>query len=132
MEERDVFIVATRVLLHNKGKFLILKRSDYKPHVAGQYDTPGGGLHKGETPKECIIRETLEEVGIAIKDPVLYYSKITNEGAVMLEFFANVNSKEVKLSHEHREFLWVSLGELEDEPEWFTHGIKLVKELGLV
>lgn len=35
----------------------------------GWYNGPGGKLEDGETPRECAIRETREEVGIEVHDP---------------------------------------------------------------
>ncbi len=39
-----------KLLLHNgDGEFLVLKRSDEYPEIAGTFDLPGGKAHDGET-----------------------------------------------------------------------------------
>ena len=35
-----------------------------------QYVGPGGKVEPGETPRECVVREVEEEVGIRVRDPV--------------------------------------------------------------
>ena len=34
----------------------------------GWYNGPGGKLEEGETPRECAVRETREEVGLEVRD----------------------------------------------------------------
>ena len=36
----------------------------------GLYVGPGGKLEDGETPRECVVREVEEEVGLVVADPV--------------------------------------------------------------
>ncbi|QLG26111.1 8-oxo-dGTP diphosphatase [Halorarum halophilum] len=48
-----------------------------------QYVGPGGKVEPGETPRECVVREVREEVGIEVRDPVKvgefeYYSEDWN------------------------------------------------------
>ncbi|OIB58754.1 8-oxo-dGTP diphosphatase [Natrialba sp. SSL1] len=40
----------------------------------GWYNGPGGKLEHGETPRECAVRETREEVGLEIAPGVLEYA----------------------------------------------------------
>ncbi|RBI63582.1 8-oxo-dGTP diphosphatase [halophilic archaeon] len=35
----------------------------------GKYVGPGGKLEAGETPRECVVREVEEEVGVTVRDP---------------------------------------------------------------
>lgn len=49
------------ILETDDGKILTVK-SNYKPY----WTLPGGIVDPGETPRECAIRETLEEVGIVV------------------------------------------------------------------
>lgn len=37
---------------------------------AGKVNGPGGRIEHGETPREAAVRETREEVGLTLKDPV--------------------------------------------------------------
>ncbi len=65
--------VGVGILVYKDGKFLLGRRhddadkADSELHGEGTWTMPGGGLHFGETPEECAIREVKEETGIDIK-----------------------------------------------------------------
>jgi 8-oxo-dGTP diphosphatase len=48
------------VIQNDRGEFAVVRTSE------GTY-LPGGGMDPGETPHETVIRETLEECGLAIR-----------------------------------------------------------------
>ncbi|MGY9047816.1 hypothetical protein P775_20570 [Puniceibacterium antarcticum] len=50
------------------GSQLLVIRRDHAPEIAfqGFLDFPGGGREKPESPVECVLRETYEEVGLTI------------------------------------------------------------------
>jgi len=52
------------VILDDKGKVLLLHRNT---PARVQWETPGGKIDSGETPKECAIREIKEELGVNVK-----------------------------------------------------------------
>ena len=64
--------LATLVYLKRDGKTLMLhrvkKENDYHE---GKYNGLGGKLDPGESPEDCAIRETREESGLDLVDPVL-------------------------------------------------------------
>ena len=64
------------------------------------YSIPGGGIKKGETPKDAAIRETFEEVGIHLTDvtplPTFVTYKEHKEDTVHC-FYATVLSKDYKI-----------------------------------
>lgn len=64
--------IATLVYLKRDGKTLMLhrvkKENDYHE---GKYNGVGGKLDPGESPDECAVRETREESGLELVDPVL-------------------------------------------------------------
>ena len=62
------------IIVHN-NQVLLIKRKNV--HGAGSWSTPGGHLEFGETPEQCAIRETREEVGIEIKD--VQFVALTND-----------------------------------------------------
>ena len=57
--------VATGIIW-NKNKILISKRRD-SGLLGGLWEFPGGKIKDGETPKQCVIREVSEELGICIR-----------------------------------------------------------------
>lgn len=63
--------VATRAIIIKDDKILL--GYEAKPD---QYIIPGGGLEKGETLDECVVREVKEETGLII-EPIKCYLEIT-------------------------------------------------------
>ena len=64
---RDEFhLVVMGILLNQRNELLITKRSKHKPG-AGKWECTAGSVLAGETGKDAILREILEEIGIAIE-----------------------------------------------------------------
>lgn len=63
---------SSRAIIKNKDQVLLLysKALDY-------YMLPGGRIEKGESPKECVIREVTEETGLTVN--VLHQSLTIKE-----------------------------------------------------
>ena len=57
------------LLFIRAGDRLLLIRKK-RGHGAGKINAPGGKVDAGETPLECAVRETREEVGVRALDPV--------------------------------------------------------------
>ena len=60
-------------LFNSKGEALVQKRSKNKESHPGEWDITGGAALWGETAIQAVIRETYEEVGIAISEKELKY-----------------------------------------------------------
>ncbi len=56
------------------GDRLLLKEAT-RGVSKGKWNGPGGKIDKGETPKQCIIRETYEETGIRMINP-FYHGRL--------------------------------------------------------
>tara|TARA_B100000579_G_scaffold94030_1_gene74305 strand:- start:81 stop:494 length:414 start_codon:yes stop_codon:yes gene_type:complete len=59
----DMLIVSAGALIDIDGRVLISKRPNNKV-MGGLWEFPGGKLEHKEKPKECLIRELHEELGI--------------------------------------------------------------------
>lgn len=91
-------------------KFLILH------YPGGHFDFPKGHLEAGETEKQAALRELQEETGIV---PHKFYEGFIDEmkytfrrkeiyvDKTVTFFLAECLSNEVKLSHEHKGYLWL-------------------------
>ena len=59
-----------RIIVHTlikvDGKYLVTKRSENETTYPEYWDIPGGLVELGELPREAVIRETKEEVGLNI------------------------------------------------------------------
>ena len=62
--------VGVGVLIERGERVLLIRRGG--PHGGGTWSTPGGHLDYGETPDQCAIRETAEEVGVRLARAVFH------------------------------------------------------------
>lgn len=71
------------VLRDLESRVLIQHRDKHAPHNANKWGLFGGGIKNGESPKDAVIREAMEELGIELKDIRLYkkYTIPTVEGS---------------------------------------------------
>jgi len=101
-------------------KILLLKRHPQKPQ-GGTWALPGGKMEKGETPKEAVIRETFEEVGLdasEAEDAGIIYMRY-NDVDYLCYAFSMVYEYEPLLTlsmEEHTESRWLTLEETKEIP----------------
>jgi len=62
-------IILSVKLFHIKCEFFLGKRSDIK----NSWQFPQGGIDKGETPKEALLRELQEEIGCSSVEVIAEY-----------------------------------------------------------
>jgi len=100
------------VIINNKGKILILRRSSAE-YYAGLWDFPGGTVEKGETLQQAGIREVKEESGLEIKleKDYFYVYHYQDKELDIYGFKADFVNGNVVLSEEHTEFKWISKDE---------------------
>ncbi|VVB82268.1 ADP-ribose pyrophosphatase [uncultured archaeon] len=89
----------------------ILLGKKKKKFGKGKYNGFGGGVEKGETLEEAVIRETFEEAGIIIKNP-------EKMGKILFTFDSDEKDH---LVHFFKATDYIGLIEESDEmiPEWF-------------
>ena len=85
--------VATLCVLKNKNKFLLLKR--YNEPNKDKYVPVGGKLKNYESPKDGVIRETLEETGIIIKEPK-FFGILTESSPTDYNWISYIFCSEIK------------------------------------
>jgi 8-oxo-dGTP diphosphatase len=74
-----------------------------------KWEFPGGKIDPGETPQECLKRELLEEMGVAIDvvKPLSVHTHHYPEFAVTLyPYVCSIASGEIVL-HEHSAIVWL-------------------------
>lgn len=120
----DTKTVAKVVLIDNKHRTLFLKRSNYMEKFAGDWDLPGGHLKPNESLEDGLARETKEETQLDVRDPV-FLLQIDN----LHFFYAMYDSQEVKLSHEHTDYKFFDIKELNPNHKFQNVAIKALEKL---
>ena len=94
------YTVRSRAVIIHEGKLLVV-------HHPGRdfYALPGGHLDPGESPKECMERELMEELGTeAVVDRLLYvYTYVNKAGIHSVEFFFEITNSADYITHEEKE-----------------------------
>lgn len=113
---KQIFVAAKGLILNDKNEFLILKQ-DLKDgsHV---WELPGGKVEFGESLKDCLVRETKEELQISIEVGKIvgtYQFIKVNDGkyviSVVFEAKLLEETEKITLDPEHTklsEFKWIS------------------------
>ena len=86
----------------------------------GHWEFPRGLIEKGESLEETARREIKEEVGIediefipGFKEWFKFFFKLKGKDIMKIATFllAETKTKEVKLSHEHKDYVWLEYKE---------------------
>ena len=116
--------IIVHTLIKSNGKYLVTKRSRQETTYPEYWDIPGGLADYGELPKEALIRETKEEVGLNINPTKIVhedsnYDKEKDLVFIRLVYLCELNDdiKNIKLQiEEHSEYRLISsLSDLEKE-----------------
>lgn len=108
-------LVSKVMVLNAQGQVLMGKIE--RGHFVGHWTLPGGYMDHDEHPAVGCVRETLEEMGIAIElddeAPIITQRIFTNEGISFVSFTYQANwsgdNSEIKLKeNEISEFAWLS------------------------
>ena len=94
----------------DKNEFLLLN------YPQGHWDFVKGKIERNETSHETALRETKEETGITniefvdgFEESVEYDFRFKKEDIhkKVIFFLAKTNEKNIKLSHEHNDYIWL-------------------------
>lgn len=96
------FRIGVFALVHDGSRVLLARRRD-----SGWWNLPGGGMERGETVDEAVVREVAEETGllVAVERLVGVYSK-PQRNEVVLTFACRVVGGELAESDESTAFAW--------------------------
>lgn len=72
------------------GDDLVVLRRDAHDHIPwpDYLDLPGGGRENAETPQECTLRETREEIGVSLEVEDLHWGRVFKRHGGVFWFFA--------------------------------------------
>jgi 8-oxo-dGTP diphosphatase len=115
-------IVGVGAVIMLEGKILLEQRKNEPGR--GKWSVPGGKVELGETPEKAVIRETKEETGLVVDNPVLIdvVSQVTlNENGkvkyhfVIVDYFVRLKSGKLEAASDAASLEWVPLGEVENK-----------------
>ena len=103
--------VAAAVLLRDDGSVLLAQRPEGKAY-AGYWEFPGGKLEDGECPRDALVRELREELGIAVRraSPWLVQDFVYPHAHVELHFFRVFDWEGELVGHDGQAFAWQAPG----------------------
>lgn len=126
---KKVEVVAA--ILKNEGYILCVQRSKSKlKYISEKFEFPGGKVEKGETKKEALQRELIEELNILPKIHDLFLTvthKYPDFELTMHSFLCDLESKDITLN-EHISSKWLKKNELLDL-DWAAADLPIVHKL---
>lgn len=109
----DRIEVAAGVVKNAEGRILICRR---KGELEGLWEFPGGKREKGETFQQCLERELMEELELAVEASETLGSVLRRDGerTIWLVFVSAKLNEDAELAlHVHGKAAWVLPEELE-------------------
>lgn len=100
-----------------KESFLFLQRSKNE-FLGGTCEVPSGGVELGETLQDAAVRETKEESGVSLQEPIctlspMFYKSKSGRHTVQSNFlFVVEKNVSVFLTEDHSSYLWLSPNDL--------------------
>lgn len=104
LKNDEYHIIVEGWILRDDGNFIIQRRALDKKSFAGMwYCSAGGSVISRETPKEGMMREFKEELGVDISEEELHLKRIITEKNTIFYIFLvrkNISLDEIKLQEE--------------------------------
>ena len=100
-------------VVKNKGKVLILKKSEDDYSYPNRWSFCSGYVKEFESAEETVLREIKEETELNARITkrgklLQVYDKNNDKNWVVMVFLCEVSSRNVKLDHENADFRWIS------------------------
>lgn len=111
--------IVVGAVIVREGKVLLLRRTP-GDFMEGLVELPSGTVDLGENLMETLIREVQEETGLTTTSVDKYvgsFDYLSGSGKKTRQFSFLVKTEgEVKISHEHNAYFWVTPNDLKDTP----------------
>ena len=128
---KKVEVVAAIII--NNGQIFCVERPEHRlTYISNKFEFPGGKIEEGETQKEALARELLEELCIKV-DVDDHFITVNHQypdfALTMHAYIVKVSSREVTLN-EHVSLKWLNPEDL-FEVDWAAADIPIADKLKL-
>lgn len=138
-----MFIVNVEAAIRKNDKWLIIERSKKEEHAGGLLSLVGGKVELEGNSKDILertlIREIYEEVGVEVKDELIYVhstSFITDKGENVVDvvFLCEYDAGEAfpKSPNEVENVYWLTVAEMQQNPKAPDYLIDSIKKAELL
>lgn len=126
---KTIIQVAAGIIRNEFGQIYLTQRLEGQD-FAQALEFPGGKVNKGETPKQALIRELEEEVGIHVLDAILFENFTFEYSTKIIQFHFYLVEQWVgePFGREGQEGMWIAQSEL-DESQFPPANSKLIQRL---
>ncbi|MBI1221126.1 MAG: NUDIX domain-containing protein [Bacteroidetes bacterium] len=128
MKGKDILPVVCAIVVH-EGKVLAVKKAAHQSY-AGKWEFPGGKVEAGESDKQALKREIIEELKVEIIANMRLDTVFYEENSRIIElrpYICEISLGDVTLQ-EHAALNWASISELE-QLDWAPADIPVMKEV---
>jgi 8-oxo-dGTP diphosphatase len=122
---------AVMIILEEKGKFLLGKRSLLKSKAPGYWCPISGHIEEYETEQAAVIRESKEELGVDVLPLRKIATILSDDGTVLLHWWkVKISSGQPTINNNENEAIgWFSKEELKDLCPVFEEDIQILLNL---
>lgn len=124
-------IEVVAAILYFENEILCVQRPKNKyAYISEKFEFPGGKIENGETQKEALKRELIEELNVTCVINDLYLTVVhqyPDFELTMHGFTCEVKSKQITLN-EHIDYKWLKVKDLEGL-DWAAADIPIVHQL---
>ncbi|MFH1890571.1 MAG: NUDIX hydrolase [Candidatus Kuenenbacteria bacterium] len=119
----EKFHITQGAIIIKDNKCLVVQ---FTGQHAGYWDIPGGRIDVGEADKSesAFRREIKEELGVSDFDIIdlvahdIWKNAVGDPVCALIYLVDNLDTYDIKLSHEHKAYKWIKEDEIKDEYLW--------------
>lgn len=132
---RPPFRLADVVRVDFRTRQVLVIRRSATVAAPGALCFPGGGIEPGESPSDAVVREFLEEVGVAIRVGEVVAQNQTPVGAPLYWFVAELADPTETEPEFHLQtsevagYEWRTLAELLEEPDFLPNNLAVTRDV---